>query len=340
MADIAVTQAGAVPWATRVPRTRLLYLDGWRGVSIALVLIGHFFPVPGINIGLLGVEFFFVLSGRLMAEILFVEQYPLKKFFKRRFSRIYPALLVYVLVTMVALSGTFIAFKWKAALAALTFTFNYVGIFVNRAGALDHIWSLCIEEHAYVILAMLSLFFVANGRYLIALLAALSLAAMMNGAVSRWGLDQSYETVYWRTDVHIASILVSVLLCLLKARGQYPDILKGRFVSAAAATGAVILFLDAVPMPLHYILGTSLLAIAVNSLDFSAKPVVGILSSRPIVLLGLWSYSLYLWQQPFYKFVYDQDSAPLPMLAASFGCAICSYYLVEKPSREWLNRNW
>ena len=98
-------------------RSRLAYLDGWRGLSITLVLIGHFFPVPGINLGVLGVEFFFVLSGRLMAEILFIERYPLKKFFKRRFSRIYPALLVYVLVTMVALSGSFIAFKWKAALS-------------------------------------------------------------------------------------------------------------------------------------------------------------------------------------------------------------------------------
>jgi peptidoglycan/LPS O-acetylase OafA/YrhL len=59
--------------ADRSSRTRLAYLDGWRGLSIALVLIGHFVPVPGINLGVLGVEFFFVLSGRLMAEILFIE---------------------------------------------------------------------------------------------------------------------------------------------------------------------------------------------------------------------------------------------------------------------------
>ncbi|RUZ72424.1 acyltransferase, partial [Mesorhizobium sp. M7A.F.Ca.US.003.02.2.1] len=54
----------------------------------------------------------------------------------------------------------------------------------------------------------------------------------------------------------------------------------------------------------------------------------------------LWSYSLYLWQQPFYKFVYEQGSAPIPMLAAVFACAACSYYLIERPAREWLNRNW
>ncbi|TIO37867.1 MAG: acyltransferase, partial [Mesorhizobium sp.] len=60
----------------------------------------------------------------------------------------------------------------------------------------------------------------------------------------------------------------------------------------------------------------------------------------PMVMLGLWSYSLYLWQQPFYKFVHDRDVAPIPMLAAVFACALASYYIVEKPTRGWLNRNW
>ncbi|MER8439084.1 hypothetical protein NKH36_02770 [Mesorhizobium sp. M1312] len=73
MTDISATQL-VVSWtaADTSSRTRLAHLDGWRGLSIVLVLIGHFFPVPGINLGVMGVEFFFVLSGRLMAEILFV----------------------------------------------------------------------------------------------------------------------------------------------------------------------------------------------------------------------------------------------------------------------------
>lgn len=210
----------------RSARTRLAYLDGWRGLSIALVLIGHFFPVPGINLGVLGVEFFFVLSGRLMGEILFIERYPLKKFFKRRFSRIYPALLVFVVIAMVALSGTFIAYKWKAALTALTFTYNYAGILVTRAGALDHIWSLCVEEHAYIILALISALVSSRNR-VIPLLLALALLAMANGAVSYWVFKLDYEATYWRTDVHIASILLSASICLLKAEGRLPAVLKG-----------------------------------------------------------------------------------------------------------------
>lgn len=325
--------------ADRPARTRLAYLDGWRGLSIGLVLIGHFFPVPGINLGVLGVEFFFVLSGRLMGEILFIERYPLKKFFKRRFSRIYPALLVFVIVAMIALVSTFISFKWKAVLTALTFTYNYAGILVMRAGAIDHIWSLCIEEHAYVILALISVIVSTRSRVIILLLALASLA-MANGAVSYWVFGMDYETTYWRTDVHIASILLSASICLLKADGRLPSIMTGKHVALAASICAVLLFLDPVPTPIHYLFAVPLLALAVNVLDFSPRYFSGLLSSWPMATLGLWSYSLYLWQQPFYKFVYEQGSAPVPMLAGVFACALCSYYAIERPAREWLNRNW
>jgi peptidoglycan/LPS O-acetylase OafA/YrhL len=319
-------------------RARLLYLDGWRGLSIALVLIGHFLPVPGINLALLGVEFFFVLSGRLMAEILFIENYPLKAFFKRRFSRIYPALLVFVLAGMVLFAGTFVAYKWKAALTALTFTYNYVGILINRAGALDHIWSLCVEEHAYVALALISV--LVARRRLAVVLAALAVLSMVSGAVSYWVFQLGFDASYWRTDTHIASILVSALLCWLKTFPRWRAAMQHPAIAPVAVLLGTLFFLDAVPMPLHYMAGTLFLAIAVNTLDFAPVRLTGLLSWRPAAQLGLWSYSLYLWQQPYYKFVYFKGSPALPMLGLTFACALGSYYLVENPARRWLNRNW
>ena len=113
------------------------------------------------------------------------------------------------------------------------------------------------------------------------------------------------------------------------------------YVAPLAAIAGVAMFVDWVPTPLHYMVGTLLLAIAVNAVDFGARPFfVEALSSRPAMQIGLWSYSLYLWQETFYKFVYFDMSPALPMLAATFACALASYYIVEKPSREWLNRNW
>ena len=43
---------------------RIHYLDGWRGVAILLVLVSHFTLINGVNFGRMGVDVFFVLSGR------------------------------------------------------------------------------------------------------------------------------------------------------------------------------------------------------------------------------------------------------------------------------------
>ena len=51
--------------------SRVDYLDGWRGIAILLVLMEHFFGVREINVGRMGVDVFFVLSGMLMSNILF-----------------------------------------------------------------------------------------------------------------------------------------------------------------------------------------------------------------------------------------------------------------------------
>ena len=66
-------------------------------MAVALVLAGHFGldeVRPGVSV--MGVDFFFVLSGRLMAEILFVQRAHLPTFFFKRFSRVYPGLLFFV----------------------------------------------------------------------------------------------------------------------------------------------------------------------------------------------------------------------------------------------------
>ena len=75
---------------------RLDYLDGWRGLAIAFVLISHFSSIQGIDFGRMGVDVFFVLSGMLMANILFVRRVALKTFYKRRISRVIPVFVVFI----------------------------------------------------------------------------------------------------------------------------------------------------------------------------------------------------------------------------------------------------
>jgi peptidoglycan/LPS O-acetylase OafA/YrhL len=70
------------------------YLDGWRGLAITLLLMGHFHPIPEINFSAAGVNLFFVLSGLLMSKLLFVKAVPIPTFYQRRISRILPAFFV------------------------------------------------------------------------------------------------------------------------------------------------------------------------------------------------------------------------------------------------------
>lgn len=66
---------------------RLAYLDEWRGLCIPAVLAGHFLPIHDPDLSYTRVAIFFVLSGRLMADILSVKMFPLCVFHIRRFSR-------------------------------------------------------------------------------------------------------------------------------------------------------------------------------------------------------------------------------------------------------------
>ena len=67
----------------------------------------HFAPLPGINFGRMGVELFFVLSGRLMAEILFVRRFPIPAFFRRRIARVWPALFLFYQLSVIGTHGGF-----------------------------------------------------------------------------------------------------------------------------------------------------------------------------------------------------------------------------------------
>lgn len=85
----------------------LPYLDGWRGLAIFFLLAGHFFPLPGINFGAVGVNLFFVLSGFLMARLLFVDAVPIPTFYRRRAARIFPAVacLLAIIVAVYLATG-------------------------------------------------------------------------------------------------------------------------------------------------------------------------------------------------------------------------------------------
>jgi peptidoglycan/LPS O-acetylase OafA/YrhL len=137
--------------------------DFLRGVAALLVLLHH--ASSGIfKGGWLGVNLFFVLSGYLITSLLKKEYSTLGdisffKFYVRRALRLFPALIIGVIIALVLWPYTQLwtgADKSIAAASALFYFTNFIK--GNVAGNLVHLWSLAVEEHFYLFWPLLSLF--------------------------------------------------------------------------------------------------------------------------------------------------------------------------------------
>lgn len=325
---------------------RAAYLDGWRGLAIIMVLVAHF---GGAYVGRLyvlggfGVDLFFVLSGRLMASILFVSRHPLPDFFRRRFARIFPALAVFTaamaLFSLIffALHGVPVIEPWEF-LAAVTFTMNYVPAATGGSSlALGHIWSLSVEEHCYVALALIAFLLsrrIGPAKWVLTLA---GIAGLLNGA-RLWAIGAGgAHAIYWRTDVRLAPTFLSAALFLWL---RDADLREGKLTRAlgwlpvpCTVLTAALFFVA--PFPLAYTASALLLAVSVNMLDLSPAWLLRLLSTRVLTAFGLLSYSIYLWQQPAYM-LSDKVSA-LVLIPAAVALGAASFFLVERPAQRWIN---
>jgi peptidoglycan/LPS O-acetylase OafA/YrhL len=316
---------------------RLRFLDGWRGIAIAGVLIDHFAQPDYFNSGRLGVELFFVLSGRLMAQILFVGQSALPNFYYRRFTRVWPTLAILIGTLLVA--GQLFhktGVPWLPALSGLTYTYNYFVLFQERVDRLDHLWSLCVEEHTYLYLGLLALVARRHSRLLWPILTLTLLLNALDGILSTYVLDLDYYHTYWRTDVRMSSILLGAAAFLARVEGRI--VLSGVWPLMLGLIG-IALNLDSIPDPCKYTVGTVCLASCLANIDYADKRTVGLLSNRWLVYAGVVSYSVYIWQQPFFDLVHRYSGHSLLLCLLAVLCGLISYYVIESPIRRWLNNH-
>lgn len=314
------------------------YLDGWRGLAIAALLVGHFFPIPGINMGAVGVELFFVLSGLLMGQILFVRPVPLGRFYRRRISRVFPSLFAFLATIIVIFLVTGRKVDWSESLTAATFLNNY---FPGPPGAavmpFGHIWSLSVEEHSYVVLSLVALAVRAHVVRAVVAVGLLAVACGLTGLfywLTYTGVRLNSER-WLRTEVSAYGIFVSTFV-LLWLEGKPLRRHSGILFVALGAIGLATHWWS-VPRPVSTIVGVGAFAVALNLMSGAPGWLHAALSWRPLRQLGLWSFSLYLWQQPFYLYLHDR---PLLGVALALPAGVAGFYLLERPARAWLNRHW
>ena len=313
-------------------------LDNWRGWAILFVFAGHFGHVPGADIGRVGVELFFVLSGRLMADLLFLKQTPIPTFFYRRITRVMPLSLLFVFTAWLVMPPGLLHLSGKAALASAGMIINYTQLFGIGAAVTDHYWSLCVEEHSYLALAILAILMrragASRGTWPAKACLALAVLMVLNG-VRLCLANNNYYMTYWRSDVRAASIFLSVGLRVMYLQGRL-EFLRRPWVPVAAFATGIALQWHHFPDPLKYSLGSLMIAIAVNTLDDAPAAGRKFLSSKLIGWVGVISYSAYIWQQPFFYSI--QRHGALPMAACAAVVSVLSFYLFENPVRTRLNQ--
>ncbi|HEX6288820.1 MAG TPA: serine hydrolase, partial [Herpetosiphonaceae bacterium] len=345
-------------------------LDGLRALSVIVVLLYHAgLPVQG---GFLGVESFFVLSGFLITGLLLAEwrqhrRIDLRAFWLRRARRLFPALLVMLLGT-VLLDALLLRGERSDLgadlLAGLGYVMNWHLIArgqsyfdpLLRPSLVQHLWSLAVEEQFYILWPLIFVagmrMLRARGLLMLIVAAALGSAALMAAAYQP-GADPS--RLYYGTDTRASGVLVGAALALVWAPLTTPAIprRRGRWLpdaaGLAALAGLIVCFVFLSERhPLLYRGGfalidllTALLIAAVTHPH--AQIVPRWLGSRPLRWIGLRSYGFYLWHWPVFMVTrptIDLPLAGLPLLGLRLAIVAVlvelSYRWIELPVRHGL----
>ncbi len=330
-------------------------IDGLRAIAVLAVVFYH--AGFGPNAGFAGVDVFFVISGYLITSILSREstitgRIDLIAFYGRRVRRIFPALVVVIICTVVAAMFLLSPFGQKrdvadSAAASLMFVGNLFfqaktgGYFDAKADVLPllHLWSLSVEEQFYAIWPVLiGVVWRLQARTRIAVIALLALVSFIAAEVL---INSTPNAAFYQMPARFWELGLGGLIALL------PSGLK-RSGRAEVVIGVGIV-LTAVAIPISHfpgfgalpvVLGTALVIHAVHS--SSALGSMGIwLGSRPMVFFGRISYSLYLWHWPLLALYRASHIDPptllvrISIVALATILAWLSYQFVERPWRRF-----
>ncbi|MCC9624565.1 acyltransferase [Thalassospira sp. MA62] len=327
-------------------------IDGLRALAILPVILFH----AGYEIlsgGFVGVDVFFVISGYLITSILLNEiqagTFSFAKFYERRARRILPVLFLVVVVTMIISAFILLPQQLislaKSAIAIPLFSSNFFfwserGYFGEATDLkpLIHTWSLAVEEQFYIlfpiVLLVLSKF---RDRFLIGLL---MLAFGLSLGASYYVTLLHFDTAFFFPFTRAWELLIGAFCAIAMKRKLFA--LPQLWSEAASVVGLAMIFGSYVCFDSHTLfpyvtaliptLGTAVFILAAANAPVARKLV----GSKPLVAIGLISYSLYLWHQPVFALaratnVFEHYFSVLVVLV--FGLSVLSYFFVEQPFR-------
>ncbi|KOC87452.1 hypothetical protein NG42_20435 [Winslowiella iniecta] len=326
-------------------------IDGLRAIAIIPVLLFHagFTSFSG---GYIGVDIFFVISGFLITSILLrdmsLKTYSITDFYERRIRRIFPALfavlLFVLLVSPFALLPEEYEFLPKEIIGTLLFISNIVswrksGYFStdSEERPLLHTWSLGVEEQFYIF-APIILFIIlikfkrSPGPFLIFAFICSFLLSVFLTSIKPTAAFYLLPTRAWE-------LIAGSLLAL----NIFPKIEKGYIKESISLIGLICILYSVFSFGSGTVFPGYAAALPVFGsmciIYAAERTLTGkLLSLKPVVFIGLISYSLYLWHWPLIVFFKDwnllgADYGRLMVIVISLIAAYFSWRFIEKPFR-------
>lgn len=334
---------------------KILYrseIDGLRGISVLGVLFFHL-KFDTFSGGYLGVDVFIVISGYLIASIVYndlkLKQFSFLKFFQRRARRLIPSYLIVLFISVLFSYFVFLPeelIKFSKSLISSTFFLSNFFFWLNSGywdetnlSPLLHTWSLSLEWQFYLFLPIFSYVVWKIFKKESYLINSFVLLFFCSFALSLLFIDRNIS--FFLLPFRIYEFLIGALVYFTQEK-NIKIIRKNNNFFSFCAIGLIIgsfIFFDSLSQVPGYIclipcLSTALLIYIKDSL------VHKILKTKYLVFLGLISYSLYLFHWPIIIF-YNSISIfeitiyeKFLLIFVSIIISILNFYLIEKPFRK------
>ena len=351
-------------------------LDGVRAIAILAVIAFHT-GRGWFGSGYYGVDAFFVLSGFLITTLLLQEhsgtgRISLRLFYARRAARLFPALFVTcTFVLIVALLNVVASIRpaltptsTKVSLTGVAFSLAYVASWVDALGhnhllgAMEHTWSLSVEEWFYALWPLLLILILRRSRWVTWLTVASALAAIGYRLLSEQVIS-SKMYLYTAPDQRACQLLAGcATAAIMVGHGsrvtRHTRALWWLGVAGAAGVGVLLgrpaaeYWQRSVPGERWGVVLVALAtaAILASSVALPGSALARVLSLRPLVWIGRRSYGLYLYHLPLMEYVSPRyaPSGHIPLqrgllaIALTFVVAAVSYRWLEQPAIRWMRK--
>lgn len=292
-------------------------IDGLRAIAVGAVVMFHAFPNL-ITGGFVGVDVFFVISGYLISSIIIKNlisgEFSFFDFYSRRVNRIFPALLLILSLSWVFGWFSLLSDEYtqlgKHIAAGSVFLSNIIllmesGYFDSSANTkiLLHLWSLGIEEQFYLIWPVI---LILAWRIRSNLLAVIMFLGVISFVISLFNLHLNPTISFYSPQSRFWELLIGALLSYLTLNNHLErfDSVKNylSFVGTLFLALSFYLISESSKFPGWWALLPTLGTFLLIASGPNALINRFILSSKPLVWIGLISFPLYLWHWPLLTF--------------------------------------